>query len=67
MIKVEVKYYGKPIEHSEIAILKNEGYTIPSSMISKKPFRIKLNIGNPIDDKEIKRISEIIIKILKGE
>ncbi|GAG59624.1 unnamed protein product [marine sediment metagenome] len=58
------KYGGFLVKHPEKAILKYKGYIIPSSMISKKPFKVKLNIENPLDDKEIERVSKIIIEEL---
>ncbi len=58
---------GFPVEHPEVAILKYEGYMIPSSMVLKKPFTVKINTDNFTDDKEAERVSKIILKMLNIE
>jgi len=60
---------GGIVKYSKNLILIREGEPIipVSQNVSFKPFTVNLNCSNPINDKEIERISKIIIKHLQKE
>ena len=68
-IRFYLRKRGGLIKNMKGLTLLREGEPIipPSKGINFESFVVELNCKNPIDDKEIERIAEIIIKMLNKE